>query len=138
MNSNKLLIILKPKKIVLLLLIVIFFLSIGINFYLLNKLKKEKVVIVKPQKVEDFALETASRVKKIMLLPQDENPQIFPVSANTSRTQDFVKDAKTGDILLLYLKNQKAILYDPLKNQILKVGPLTFSTVSAEPIINNK
>ena len=121
------------KKILPAIFIMLFLLSLFVNIFLYFKFKKERVMIIKPQisPQETFA-EVPQQVKQLIRLPQDEQPQIFPITANTLRNQPFVKDAQNGDLLLLYLKNQKAILYDPAKNQILKVGPLTFSTVSGE------
>ena len=90
-------------------------------------------MIIKPQiSPQETFSEVPQQINQLIRLPQDEKPQIFPITANTLRNQPFVKDARNGDLLLLYLKNQKAILYDPQKNQILKVGSLTFSTVSGE------
>jgi len=67
-----------------------------------------------------------------MVLPQDEKPQVFLFNPNTPRNQEFVKDAKNGDVLFMYMKNHKVILFDPIKNQILRVGELTFSSASGE------
>lgn len=113
--------------------IFLFLLSITINIYLVFKYKKNRTIVVKPQLVlQSQEIEAPAKVRTLMQLPQDEQPQVYTITASTPRSQTFVADAKNGDILLLYLKNQKAVLYDPLKDQILKVGPLTFSTSSGE------
>ena len=125
--------ILKFKNFILFIILVLFLISVSFNFYLYFKYKKDRVLIIKPQAIlEDMTAEAPTKVSKLMRLPQDEQPQVFTINGNTPRNQSFIKEAKNGDVLLLYLKNQKAILFDPVKNQILKVGPLTFSSPSAE------
>lgn len=90
-------------------------------------------MIFKPDiKIQNNQEEAPTLVSKLMRLPQDEKPQVFTINGNTPRNQPLIRDAKNGDILLLYLKNQKAILFDPVKNQIIKVGPLIFSTPSGQ------
>lgn len=121
------------KKIIVLAVLFLLMLSISFNIFLYFKFRKEKVLVIKPQSVvQNPALEIPAKLGQLMQLPQDEQPQVFIISGNTPRDQDFIKEAKNGDALLLYLKNQKAILFDPQKNRILKVGPLIFSTVSGQ------
>jgi len=121
------------KKILPAIFIMLFLLSLFVNIFLYFKFKKERVMIIKPEiALQQTFSAVPAKVNQLIRLPQDEQPQIFPITANTLRNQPFVKDARNGDLLLLYLKNQKAILYHPQKNQILKVGSLTFSTVSGE------
>src|SRR3989304_3530009 len=96
------------KKILPSIFIMLFLLSLFVNIFLYFKFKKERVMIIKPQisPQETFA-EVPQQVKQLIRLPQDEQPQIFPITANTLRNQPFVKDAQNGDLLLLYLKNKK-------------------------------
>ena len=121
------------KKALLALFIILFILSLFANFYLFFKYNKERILIVKPQTIlDDKTSEIPDKVSKLMHLPQDEKPQVFPITEKTPRNQAFIGDAKNGDILLLYLKNQKAVLFDPVKNKIIKIGPINISTISAE------
>lgn len=121
-------------KLLMFIFILLFIISVSINLYYYFDTQKRRTLVVKPELVlqSDDEQEAPQKVQKLMRLPQDENPQIFTISGNTPRNQPLIKDAKNGDILLLYIKNQKAILYDPKKNQILKVGPLLFSSPSAQ------
>lgn len=71
-------------------------------------------------------LSTVERVGKLILLPTDEEPQIIPIAdALKLKDQPFFKNARDGNILLIYSKNKKAILYDPQVNQIINVAPLS-------------
>jgi len=113
--------------------VILFLASVAVNIHLIRKDSKVKQIVIKPQlKIEDALLKAPVNANKLMRLPQDEKPQVFKITGQTPRNQEFIKEAKNGDVLLLYIKNQKAVLYDPMKNQILKVGPLIYSTASGE------
>lgn len=66
-------------------------------------------------------------VSKLIVLPADERPQIITLTdADIERFkgQPFFKNAKAGNILLIYAKNKKAILFDPVNNRIIDTAPL--------------
>ena len=77
--------------------------------------------------VEKKSSETiVERVGKLLLLPADESPTIAAVS-DISKLQDqlFFKNAKNGDVVLMFAKAQRAVLFDPELNKIIEVAPLT-------------
>jgi hypothetical protein len=75
-----------------------------------------------------------ARVGKIMLLPDGEEPSLAGVSdLNALKDQSFFKNAKVGDIVLMYPKAARAILYDPVANKIIEVGPITTDATSTTP-----
>ena len=64
-------------------------------------------------------------VEKLTELPQGETPTIATVTdVKPLQSQDFFKDAQTGDKLLLFTKSKRAILYRPSTNKIIVVAPL--------------
>jgi hypothetical protein len=64
-------------------------------------------------------------VGKIMLLPTDESPTLAKVSdLSVLQNQAFFKNAAVGDVVLMYAKSLRAILYDPYQNKIIEVGPI--------------
>jgi hypothetical protein len=66
-----------------------------------------------------------------MVLPSDEAPALAKVSDPTALGgQSFFKNAKVGDIVLMYQKAARAILYDPVINKILEVAPITTTATS--------
>lgn len=70
-----------------------------------------------------------SRVGALMLLPSDETPTVATVSdTNALQDQAFFKNAHVGDVVLMYPKTQKAILYSPSQNKIIEVAPITVDT----------
>lgn len=73
------------------------------------------------------------RVGQLMLLPDNEMPTLAGVSdPNSLGDQAFFKNAKTGDVVLMYGTSRRAILYDPIANKIIEVAPITDAT-STQP-----
>lgn len=69
--------------------------------------------------------DTVGRVSKMMLLPTDEGPSLATVTDKGKlKDQAFFKFAENGDKVLIYAKNQKAILYRPKDNKIINVAPI--------------
>lgn len=64
-------------------------------------------------------------VKKLIMLPEGEVPTIATVSnLEKLKGQLFFDKAKLGDKVLIYVKAQKAYLYDPVDDRILEVAPI--------------
>jgi len=65
-------------------------------------------------------------VGKVMLLPTDETPTLAKVSdPSVLQSQAFFKNAVVGDVVLMYPKSLRAILFDPMQDKIIEVGPIT-------------
>lgn len=123
----------KSRKILTVFYLVLLLASMSASLFFYLKYKKERVIILKPEmKIEKTSEVLSDKVNKLVRLAIPEEPNVFVINGNTPRNQPFLVEAKNGDVLLLYLKNKKAILYDPQVNQILKIGPLATSTYSAE------
>lgn len=74
-----------------------------------------------------------SNVQKLTDLPVDEEPTIITIrDISKVKNQPFFANAKNGDKIILFNKNKKAILYDPLDNKIVEMGPLIMPTVTPE------
>ena len=66
-----------------------------------------------------------ARVKKLMLVP-DEEPAIAIVKDLIPlRDQLFFKNAQVGDFVLMFTKAAKAILYRPSEDRVIEVAPIT-------------
>jgi len=64
-------------------------------------------------------------VTKLTQVPQGEQPTIAKISDITKlNNQPFFQNAKNGDFVLIYTKEKEAILYDPVSNKVLRVGPI--------------
>lgn len=85
-----------------------------------------------PKTAEDIAArqqaEIIEKVGRLIVLPDDEAPTVATVSdPDKLKDQTFFQSAKRRDIVLIYTKARKAILYDPVQNKILEVAPLNVS-----------
>ena len=66
------------------------------------------------------------KVGDLMFLPIGEIPTVATVSEpDKLKNQDFFKDAKKGDKVLIYTNARKAILYDPLADKIITIAPVS-------------
>lgn len=79
-----------------------------------------------------------SKLENHMILPTGEVPKIASIDdpIGAAKIQPFVSGAVKGDLLILYAKAAKAILYSPSRDLIVNVGPVTMnpnaSNVSAQ------
>lgn len=84
-----------------------------------------------PEQLEAKAVEqknaVIAKVKALTVLP-DEEPVLFTVNdANLLKTQQaFFKDAQNGDVLMVFQKDSKALIYRESTNQIINAGPISF------------
>jgi len=110
--------------IVVAILVIICIAAIGIYYFLQYK---------KPQQLFNGPLlttqmtqtELITKVGQLIALPTGEQPTIASVSDITKlKGQTFFKNARNGDIVLVYPKAGEAILYDPFVNKIMQVGPV--------------
>ena len=69
------------------------------------------------------------KVGKLVKLPEGEIPTIATVSdLEKLKDQAFFAKAKIGYRVLLYSQAKKAILYDPVDNKVVEMGPLIIPT----------
>jgi hypothetical protein len=74
-----------------------------------------------------------AQVSKLIALPTDEKPTIATVTdASKVKSQLFFQNAVNGDIVLIYTKAQKAILYRPSENRIIEVGALNINNQAVQ------
>ena len=75
--------------------------------------------------------ELAIVVSKLMTLSTDEKPTVATITdIKKVAGQDFYKNAKDGDKVLIFTSNKKAIIYRPSENKIVDVGVVSIN----EPI----
>ncbi|MFZ4632460.1 MAG: hypothetical protein ACOYL8_04680 [Patescibacteria group bacterium] len=111
----------RVKQLIILASVLVLVIGLAI-FYLLSQKPK-----VSPEEKE--LKELIFKVEKLMELPQDETPTVATVlDEEKVREEVFFKQAKSGDKLLAYIKNKKAILYRPSANKIIEVAPISFET----------
>jgi LytR cell envelope-related transcriptional attenuator len=73
-----------------------------------------------------------ANVEKLTQVPTGEQPTIAKISDITKlNKQPFFQNAQNGDFVLIYTKAKEAILYDPVSNKVLRVGPILVPSPTA-------
>lgn len=80
------------------------------------------------------------KLSKHILLPTGEDPQIGRIDdpAEAVKAQPFVAGSQKGDLLIIYVKAAKAIVYSPERDIIVNVGPVSVNPNQNEPLANPK
>ena len=67
-----------------------------------------------------------AKVGKLVILPSGEQPVIATITdaASLIKTQAFYSGAINGDVVLVYQKAAKAIVYSSSRNLIVNIGPV--------------
>jgi len=91
------------------------------NYYMV-KTPAQLATQVEQAQVKDLV----DKVGKLIVLPTGEDPVVATINDASSliKEQVFYKGAKDGDVVLVYQKNAKAIVYSPSRNIIVNVGPV--------------
>jgi hypothetical protein len=67
-----------------------------------------------------------AEVGRLILLPEDEVPTVATVTDPSAlQDQEFFRNAKKGDKVIIYSRARKAILYDSVAKKIIEVAPIT-------------
>jgi len=71
-------------------------------------------------------LAVVAKVKRLMVLPDNELPQMLEIRDATlaAKEQPFYIGSQNGDKLLIYVSTGKAIIYSPARDLIVNVGPI--------------
>ena len=107
--------------------------AVGTAIYFYMQYQRAQSELTKTtQSNEQAAL--IEEVGKLIVLPTNEQPTVATVSdVNRLKNQSFFIHARDGDKVLIYTKAQEAILYDPLANKIVEVGPISLTQVTPTP-----
>ena len=96
----------------------------GGGWYFYNKGSQEFVIKPGERLTDEQVTRLIDRVSKFLVLPEGEQPSVAAISdvAALAERQPFYKDAKDGDILLVF--SSKAIIYDAVNDKLVNVGPI--------------
>lgn len=116
-------------------IILVAVLGIGVGIYYYLQYDKTQKLLKNPTLAAQTEQKSLiDKVGKLIDLPQDEQPTIATVSDVTKlQGQAFFAKAKNGFKVLIYQKAQKAILYDPVNNKIVEVGPINIGSAQQKP-----
>ena len=105
--------------------------GIGFLYYQYQKTAKELKKVKSQTTTQDAAKpdevkKLVAEVAKVARLPENETPSIATITdASKLKDQAFFKDAKNGDILLVYNNSGKAVLYDPKEKKVVDITTLS-------------
>ena len=104
--------------------------AIGLAFYFYFQYQQTQIQLNRTTQSDQQAA-LMHEVGKLIVLPSGEQPEIATVSdINKLKGQSFFVHARNGDKVLIYSKAQEAILFDPLEDKIVEVGPITMTQVT--------
>lgn len=110
--------------------VIIFFVVVGLLVFLTSLILKEKDV-KQPVQEDTMSQEDVSvltdELARFMVVP-DEEPLIFTISDVDFLVQEqrFFENANNGDILFIFPKSEKAVVYSPKRERIINAGPVNF------------
>jgi len=104
--------------------IIVVILIVG-GYFVWNQYKSPKVS-PEAQVQAEQARQLLADVNKIILTPKGEDPIIATINdaSGLIKTQPFYAGSRNGDIVLIYQKAAKVIVYSPERNMIINVGPI--------------
>ena len=99
------------------------------NLYMVKSPAKAATQVQQAQ-VKDLI----TKVGKLIILPTGEEPVVATINdaAALIKDQVFYKGSKNGDVVLVYQKASKAIVYSPDRNVIVNVGPIFLQDQQAQ------
>ena len=111
------------------------------SYYFYTEYQKAQLALSNPTKAAEIEVEeTIKRISKHILLPTNEVPSFATVSDVTKLgNQEFFRNAKNGDKVLIYTKAKKAYLYRPSEDILVDVSPLQLAEPAAPtPVVQTK
>jgi predicted negative regulator of RcsB-dependent stress response len=99
-----------------------------------NYFMKDNSAKIASQVEQAQVKEIIAKVGKLIILPTGEEPVVATINdaAALIKDQVFYKGAKNGDVVLVYQKASKAIVYSPERNVIVNVGPIFLQDQQAQ------
>jgi len=103
------------------------------NFYMVKNPVKVTSQMEQAQ-VQAQVKDLVAKVGKLIILPTGEDPVIFTINdaAALIKDQVFYNGANNGDVVLVYQRASKAIVYSPERNVIVNVGPIVLQDQQAQ------
>jgi hypothetical protein len=96
------------------------------DYYNLNKMRSGGTVTQEQLQAQQQIKEITEKAGKLMMLPKGEEPIVATITdaAALAKEQAFYSGAKNGDVVLIYQKAMKAVVYSPERNIIVNSGPV--------------
>ena len=106
----------------------------GICIWQFSEMQKLRDPAHSAEQAKQEARELKEKVAKLMQLPDEDATVATVQDAEKLKGQDFFKDAKNGDKVLIFTAAKKAVIYRPSENKIINSGPIVINSTSSEGI----
>lgn len=133
----------KSNKTLVIILLTLLFASIVTAVYFLIQYNQTKTLLRQKQ-ANPASVASQDKQKllkdlgKLMQLP-NEDPSIVATVTDKSKLKNaFFNNAAVGDRFIVFAKAQKAILYRPLTNKIIEVGPVSMTKETTTPAVSQQ
>lgn len=127
-------------KAVFIILAIIATVALAYTFYSYYNLKLDMQRMTSPEAQQAYMQKeiqvVVDKVAKHMILPQNQDPIIATIvdAEALAQEQAFYEGATDGDKLLIY--SEKAILYNPVEDMIINVGPVSMEGTVVPQFVN--
>ena len=81
---------------------------------------------------KDAATYVIKQVERHMMVPANEEPTVLTITDRSKVKSEFLKASETGDKVLIYERNQRAIIYRPSTDKIVDIVPVNVGDASQE------
>ncbi len=118
----------KKKALIIIAVLILIIIVGGVYYWTMPKTKGD----VSSAEVEAVL----SKLGAHMILPSGEVPQVGRIDdpVGAAKAQPFVSGSVEGDLLIIYAKAAKAIVYSPSRDIIVNVGPVSMNPeASSDP-----
>lgn len=121
----------------LIIIFIVLVLIVSPSYYFYNQYQKNQLLQNPNETANIQAQNLVDKVRTLMELPANEQPQIATVSDKTKLSgQAFFARAENGDKVLIFSVSKKAILYRPSTNKIIEVSVLNIE-VNKQPAVSS-
>ncbi len=100
---------------------------VGGGYVLTQKSARFRSIIgVKPKTEQEAVSRYLAQLSHLMVLPVDDTPVLATVEDPEAliKQQAFFEGSQKGDVVLIFPKTSRAVLFSPKRNLILNAGPV--------------
>ncbi len=100
---------------------------IGAVYILSEKSERARAILgVKPKTEQETVRRYLAQLSQLMIIPKDDTPVLATVEDPEAliKQQAFFQGSEKGDVVLIFPKTSRAILFSPKKDIIINAGPV--------------
>lgn len=123
----------KVKKYIAVIMVVLILAGTGFVFARENP-KARAILGIAPKNEQEAVSRYLAQLSHLMVLPVDDNPVLATVEDPEAliKQQAFFNGSQKGDVVLIFPKTSRAVLFSPKKNLIINAGPVIQNQKTAQ------